>query len=429
MSYQLLKAQATKLPLADESVQCVVTSPPYWGLRKYSGEQELIWEGNPNWWDCPHQWAEETVKREIRTGLGLAEFSKQYRGGGKKQGEIGWIEARRGTCITCGAWKGAYGLEPTVEMYVQHTVEILREIRRVLRADGVLFWNLGDSYAANRGNTPEKPGLDNKNKSCDALPIGHNREVSGLKPKDLCLIPARVALAAQADGWWIRSDIIWAKPNPMPESVRDRPTDAYEHILMLTKSARYFWDAEAVKEPSLMRPQNRFTRREDHPKGDEGRALHRRPEGGGWQAFGYAPKGAHSKGKKLSPPCETSDKAHLADGRTAFKDWHKTTSEILPMRNLRNVWIFATRSYKGAHFATFPEELPRRCIKAASKVGDTVLDPFCGSGTTGKVALELGRDFIGTDLAYQELAEERIRKFLPPLPVGGENVVSLQVAS
>ena len=190
--------------LADNSVQCVVTSPPYWGLRKYKAPDMVFGDG----------------------------------------------------------WSGQFGLEPTIEGYVQHSIEVLREIKRVLRPDGVCFWNIGDSYAANgeRSNnngqgasTMGWPGQrqETLNKAAKMkLPsVNH-----GLKPKDLCLIPFRVALAAQADGWWVRSDIIWNKPNPMPESVTDRPTDAYEHIFMFTKSARYYWDAEAVKEP-------------DHPDG------------------------------------------------------------------------------------------------------------------------------------------------------------------
>jgi DNA modification methylase len=245
-------------------------------------------------------------------------------------------------------------------MYVEHTIEVLRELRRVLKSDGVVFWNIGDSY---NGSGKKEIQLNSPkqmtNRGATAQRGTNDRS---LKPKDLCLVPFRTAVAAQEDNWWVRQDIIWAKPNPMPEPVRDRFTDAYEHILMFTKSAKYFWDADACQEPAVMKPQNRFTKRADWPKGDEGRAKHRRPEGA-------------------------------------------TNPET---RNMRNVWIFATQPFKGAHFATFPEELPRRCIQAATRSGDTVLDPFCGSGTTGKVALELGRKFIGTDLEYQELAKQRI---------------------
>ena len=223
--------------LPAESVQCVVTSPPYWGLRKYSGEQDLIWGDK----DCQHEWADSSIPKS--GGVGDYEVGRV---GNAKARSDSHDRKESSTCQICGDWKGAYGLEPTPEMYVQHTVEILREIRRVLRKDGVVFWNIGDSYASGKG-TCYNPGgntssfnvhlkennvhpLDRGNKSTLAL--------SGLKPKDLVMIPFRVAIAAQEDGWWVRSVIIWNKPNPMPESVTDRPTESHEYILMLTKSAK-----------------------------------------------------------------------------------------------------------------------------------------------------------------------------------------------
>ncbi|KKK52297.1 hypothetical protein LCGC14_3106320, partial [marine sediment metagenome] len=221
--------------LPDESVQMVVTSPPYWGLRKYAGEQDLIWGDN----HCEHEWGEI---------LGVIERNESPGVGAKQE-----IHATQGiNCSLCGAWRGSYGLEPTPEMYVQHTIEILREIRRVLRKDGVVFWNIGDSYAAG-ATSPHKTMRDPKlmmgNSGWTKREQGTaNTLVGSLKPKDLCLIPFRVAIAAQEDGWWVRSIIIWSKPNPMPESVTDRPTESHEYILMLTKSARYYWDADAVRE-------------------------------------------------------------------------------------------------------------------------------------------------------------------------------------
>ncbi|MGH8863280.1 MAG: DNA-methyltransferase [Burkholderiales bacterium] len=453
----IVSGDARRLPLADESVQCIVTSPPYWGLRKYAGEQELIWS-NPQFLsalDCAHEWADESIEnRDIRTGLGLAEWSKaNARGGGLKPAKVGSFTVHRGTCARCGAWRGAYGLEPMVDMYVAHTVLILRELRRVLRKDAVLFWNLGDSYHGSwqnygggnrgagkqrlivKGSTVQNPvweGLE------DWRPPGSFTQ-PGLKPKDLVLMPARVALAAQADGWWVRSVIVWAKPNPMPESVTDRPTDAYEHILMLTKSARYFWDADAVREPA----------------GDN----------------------THSRGNGDGGP-KARDRAEEG----TFEGWCDGTREVLASRNLRNVWTFPTQPFSGAHFATFPEELPRRCILAATSAkgacaqcgapwervvkkkpatmnirvrdakrgvataeegyaateqeienygaemsGETrmigwsptcrcpgqhgltvpcvVLDPFAGSGTTGRVAIELNRRAVLVDLAYARATE------------------------
>ncbi|KKL45453.1 hypothetical protein LCGC14_2355520, partial [marine sediment metagenome] len=319
-----------------------------WGLRKYAGEQELVWGGREG---CEHEWSnngrrpphpDRSTGDHDGNGSGIfvdriergSQAAKQSRGEAVEFGN---------TCFQCGAWRGAYGLEPTVEMYVQHTVEILREIRRVLRDDGVVFWNIGDSYAAsNRGSGGHSPKQDSNRGSW--TPGNHRNEISdGLKPKDLCLIPFRVALAAQADGWWVRSDIIWAKPNPMPESVTDRPTRSHEYILMLTKSAKYYWDAEAVKE---------------NTSGN-----------------------THSRGTKLSPPSETTSEQHIqVDGRRAHKDWSRYTPEILSHRNLRSVWTFTTEPYPEAHFAVFPEELPKRCILAATRTGDLVLDPFAGSG-------------------------------------------------
>ena len=175
--------------LPDESIQMVVTSPPYWGLRKYDGEQEIP------------------------------------------------------------AWGCAYGLEPTPEMYVQHTIEILREIKRVLRKDGVVFWNIGDSYYGSGQGASNNPDVLANAKEVYNIGKKHNKSSKTLKPKDLCLIPFRVALEAQRDGWWVRSDIIWSKPNPMPESVADRPTNSHEYVFLLTKSKNYYWDADAVREP------------------------------------------------------------------------------------------------------------------------------------------------------------------------------------
>lgn len=366
----IVRADARKIPLPDGSVQRCVTSPPYWGLRKYKGEQELIWGGGA---DCVHEFSGEnvsSVREQTITGKSrtterfYGEESRKFNGNHQKHFQTH-------TCIHCGAWRGAYGLAPTVEMYVAHTVEILREIRRVLRKDGVVFWNVGDSYQSGNRGTYDKNRVTNENslqssfQNEDDVRMAPNRLPQlGLKSKDLCLIPARVALAAQVDGWWIRSLIIWSKPNPMPESVTDRPTDSYEHIIMLTKSERYFWDAQAVKEKA-----------------------------GGWN------------GSSFTGGRDIATKENLGMGPR-----NETAT-----RNLRNVWNFPTQPYSDAHFATFPEEIPRRCIKAGSRVGDLILDPFGGSGTTGRVATELNRRCMLLDLAYSEdayapLARKRVKE-------------------
>jgi len=453
MDLVFLKGDARKLPLEDGTVQCVVTSPPYWGLRKYSGDQELIWEpAEVRVSDAAlcasegHVVVREEQEVEIRTGLGLEELSKKYRGGGKKQGEIEKFTVVRGLCARCGAWVGAYGLEPTVEMYVEHTVDVLREVRRVLRKDGVVFWNLGDSYAAGKHNGYDDPGWNNTQS---------RKPPPGLKPKDICLIPQRVAIAAQMDGWWVRSMIVWAKSNPMPESVTDRPTNSWEHIIMLTKSENYFWDADAVRENVTGNA---------HDRGD---GINPKAKAAGKNSRVYKDRDAKHPSKPKQNP---SFSGAISGG-------------LVSSRNMRNIWTFASQPYAEAHFATFPEELPRRCILAATSergscrqcgapwervvrvTGGTigkswhghendleeglmqadgaeiregldsydrqtvgcrptcmcrgqhgitepclVLDPFAGSGTTGRVAIELNRRAVLNDLAYQELAEKRTSK-------------------
>ena len=221
-------------------------------------------------------------------------------------------------------------------MYVQHTIEILREIRRVLRSDGVVFWDIGDSYASSPKGNKEPSGLQSKNYGI-GVDVPMKRNVNwrdcNLKPKDLCLIPFRVAIAAQEDGWWVRSVIIWNKTNPMPESVRDRPTESHEYILMLTKSARYYWDAEAVREPLS----ESYLNDSRH----------------GATELTHSPiKDYKGQGKQVQTPTQLHD--------------NMFTKPVASGRNLRSVWTFPTQPYKGAHFATFPEKLPELCIKAAT---------------------------------------------------------------
>jgi DNA modification methylase len=222
--------------------------------------------------------------------------------------------------------EGQIGLEDSPDAYVARLVDVFREVRRVLRDDGTLWLNMGDSYAAG-GNG----GGNKNNTNAGSLTVGRKVAPAGYKPKDLLGIPWMVAFALRADGWYLRKDIIWHKPNPMPESVRDRPTTAHEHVFLLTKRAAYFYDADSIREE---------------------------------------PIGA----------------------------------------NARDVWTIATQPYSGAHFATMPPALAERCIKAGSKPGDTIVDPFGGAGTTGLVADRLGRNALLIELnpTYAAMARERI---------------------
>lgn len=250
---------------------------------------------------------------------------------------------------------GQLGLEPEPAQYVQALVGIFREARRVLRADGTLWLNLGDTYMNTRwgkGSAPPPKNTGNK------AALSFRRTGEGLKEKDLVGIPWRVALALQADGWWLRSDIVWAKPNPMPESVKDRPTRSHEFIFLLTKSARYYFDQGAVREKHSREWWNETV-------GEE-----------------YMPQevGRHDGGKRHG----------------------NGTPEG---RNIRDVWTVATRPYAEAHFAVYPEELIKPCILAGCPAGETVLDPFMGSGTTAIAAYNLGRRAVGIELSEKYLKE------------------------
>jgi DNA modification methylase len=254
---------------------------------------------------------------------------------------------------------------------VAELVGVFREVKRVLRPDGVCFLNLGDSYAANRGcQVRDSKHIDVGNYRTSVVP-------AGLKPKDLMMIPARVALALQADGWWLRSDIIWAKPNPMPESVTDRPTSAHEHVFMLTKRATYFYNADAVQEQCESGPSDVRKMTEALPRiGGKHKLL-------------------------VDPRARASSTTNMGQKRSVG---HPSG------RNLRNVWTIATAPYPEAHFATFPPELAERCIKAGSRPGDTVLDPFAGAFTAPLVADRLQRHAIGIELspAYCAMARARL---------------------
>lgn len=271
---------------------------------------------------------------------------------------------------------GQIGLEQTPQEYVDRMVEVFRCVRDVLADDGTLWLNLGDSYATNGGahggREDNQRGVGAKRThdagGGDQLP---RRAPDGLKPKDLIGIPWRVAFALQADGWYLRQDIIWHKPNPMPESVRDRCTKAHEYVFLLSKSERYFYDVDAVREP--------------HQTADRKGERHSYKPG---SASSYRMDGGHE------------------EQRGSFAG--------LPLnpagRNRRSVWTVAPRPYKGAHFATFPPALIEPCILAGSRPGDIVLDPFMGSGTTAAVALQHGRSAVGCELnpAYAPLIRERL---------------------
>jgi DNA modification methylase len=341
------------------SVQTCVTSPPYWGLRDYG---TATWDGGDP--ACDHD-----QRRRENDGS-----SKSATSAGQTRDSV----AGRTTCRKCGARRidAQLGLEPTPAEYVARMVEVFAGVWRVLRDDGTLWLNLGDSY--NAGTSAPRSNPDERWNAEFAGRTSHNARnaVSGLKPKDLVGIPWMVAFALRDAGWYLRSDIIWNKCNPMPESVTDRPTKAHEYLFLLTKSARYYYDADAIKE--AITSEASIARNRSTPR----------------QIMGA---GARQPG-----------------GDPTYR---QQVNETDAGRNKRSVWTVATQPYPEAHFATYPEALIEPCILAGSKPGDLVLDPFTGSGTTGAVAIRHQRSFVGCELnpAYLDLARRRIGDVAPLL--------------
>jgi DNA modification methylase len=324
MSVQIIPGDciASMEALPEKSVQCVVTSPPYWGLRDYGMEGQL-------------------------------------------------------------------GQEKTPEEYVKNMVRVFHAAWRVLKNDGTLWLNLGDTYAsswaAGRRSVIGQGSRENR----------INRISGDLKEKDMVGIPWMVAFALRADGWYLRQEIIWNKPNPMPESVTDRCTKSHEHIFLLTKSKKYYFDQDAIREPAKESSLNRLAQDIERQEGS-GRIA-------GWEErkMKAVQRGFASKG-------QIEDMQHHAKNII----WEETA-------NKKSVWTVTTKPYREAHFATYPPELIEPCILAGSRMGDTVLDPFNGSGTTGEVAIRFRRDYIGLELnpEYIKLTEKRLKKVQPILGI------------
>lgn len=397
------------LSLDPESVQCVVTSPPYYGLRDY-GLQPSAWPA---------------VEFVPMAGL---------------------------PAITVPAMDACLGLEPDPWAFVGHMVEVFRGVRRVLRKDGVLWLNLGDSYAGSWGAEGRSGTHGNRAHNLSTYNLGRNaggmaarsttkRCAGGLKPKDLIGMPWRVAFALQADGWWLRSDCIWSKPNPMPCSVKDRPAVSHEYLFMLTQSRRYLYRADAVMEAAARddRPGLHEYRDANGRRARENNSKHP----GGWasgtgcahdELIGrYVPVGTgvgfgHGFDAIAKPRAKREHTfARTTNGGVAPGNPPQHRADREPVeysglrRNRRTVWTIPTQACRDAHFATFPERLVEPCILAGSNPGDMVLDPFSGTATTGAVALRLGRRYVGIEASaeYQRLAEKRLRGAQMPLPLEG----------
>lgn len=340
--------------IPDNTFHVCVTSPPYWSLRDY-GVPPTVWGGDP---DCAHEWESAGMAEGY---AGKRKWQHSANGRGEDQPEIkptlrrdnpeGWNQIEQGKfCTKCAAWLGCLGLEPTPDLYVDHIVEVFEEVRRVLRKDGTLWLNLGDCYAAGRGGySGSASTLEGSTRHQDEARQASNRVAQsssfrrdractgsvrhiaapGLKPKDLVGIPWMVAFALRAAGWYLRMDNIWAKTNPMPESIKDRPTKSHEYVFLLAKSEDYFYDADAVREPHKVASVARL-----------GRAR-------------------------------TGGKYRGNDGGQPRGNPHSLTTNLsnalsLGGRNRRSVWTLSTKPFPGAHFATFPPRLVEPCILAGS---------------------------------------------------------------
>ena len=336
----ILNANALAIPLADQSVQCVVTSPPYYGLRDYGVD-------------------------------------------------------------------GQIGLEVTPDEYIANLVAVFRECKRILRDDGTLWVNIGDSYVSNTGDRNKVGGFQanpNKDRLLAESAMSFNKKSGDLKSKDLIGIPWMLAFALRADGWYLRQDIIWAKPNPMPESVKDRCTKSHEYIFLLSKSAKYYYDHEAIMELATGYDGRKDTMFKGAVKSYDGVMPGGKPQSfaqNGHERWQY---------KNLQPDGQQPNTMHL--NRLEGNEY------MSPVRNKRDVWTVTTKPYKGAHYATFNPELIKPCILAGAPEGGIVFDPFVGSGTTVATAIKLGRKGIGLDLSLTYLyenAKDRIKAEMLPL--------------
>ncbi|MFV0240748.1 MAG: DNA-methyltransferase [Lacrimispora sphenoides] len=282
---------------------------------------------------------------------------------------------------------GQIGMEETPESYIERLTSVFREVRRVLKDDGTLWVNIGDSYSGSGKGGGSGKQLTNKGSTTGEMLKGIVPE--GLKPKDLIGIPWMLAFALRADGWYLRQDIIWHKPNPMPESVTDRCTKSHEYIFLLSKSPKYYYDAEAIAEDVTESTTKRLSQNIQEQKGST------------------LPGKTNGNMKAKAP--RFGKKKYTEDPETFFRTKSGNAYEYSPKRNKRDVWTVTTKSYKGAHFATFPQDLIEPCILAGCPKDGFVLDPFFGSGTTGAAAQKYNRNYIGIEInpKYCNLADTR----------------------
>lgn len=403
---------------AGVKVQCVVTSPPYWGLRDYRTGK---WQGGDP--ECDHR--SPTMRdgrNEERAKLAGSEATNNAQ----------LLLAHNSACGKCGAVKvdQQLGLEKTPAQYLANMVGVFEFVRSLLARDGTLWLNMGDSYATSGTRMGDGgPAMLGRAVSAERS-LGYKLLPKGWKAKDMIGMPWRLAFALQDAGWYLRQDIIWAKPNPMPESTRDRCTKSHEYLFLLSKSRRYYYHADAIAEPVSPDTHMRAARgcSDDHKWADGGPGDHTLakipPNGGHAIALEERKPGVNPKAKPVvgwaigngdhKSRSFNQEGEHPKAGGPRNRQNESFSAAIsggeLLVRNKRSVWTIPTQPFSGAHFATFPEALVEPCILAGSRPDDIVLDPFMGSGTVARVAVRLGRRYLGCELngGYSAMQEDRV---------------------
>jgi len=399
----LLQGSAMQIPLKAKSVQLCCFSPPYWGIRKYE-IPPLVFGGDI---DCEHKWETQSVK--IVGGhsggiesSGLSNAKKRAEDTGSNQ------DNQYSFCSLCGAWKGDLGLEPTPELYLDNMMLVMAECWRVLRNDGVCFVNIGDTYSQGSSKPSPIQATDN---------VGMDRRVKNLKPKSLCLIPQKLAIRCQEAGWIIRSEIIWNKPNPMPESCTDRPTRSHEQVWMMTKTNKTLlwkhrngrWAYKRPKADYIWIHRETDEEQKEMPPKIEIKEWKRRNL---WASYSYYwdQDAIREKHQDINRPNGFKGKNGIGvrnnnqgwTGGNVSLDKHRNYNPN--GRNIRDVWTIATEPTPEAHFASWPKKLVARMIRVASAVNDIVLDPFCGTGKTIAEAERFNRIGVGLDLSHSYLS-------------------------
>lgn len=367
--------------LPDKSIACCVTSPPYYGLRDYGTG---TWVGGDT--DCPHYRTSKYSEGDITGHKAMGD-----------QGQAVGDAIYKSVCPLCGATRvdEQIGIEETPEEYIQRLVEVFREVKRVLKDDGTLWVNIGDTYNTSSYHKDKKSngyGKQGTNKGTYENVVCRPT-AKCCKPKDLIGVPWMLAFALRNDGWWLRQDIIWSKDNAMPSPVKDRFTSSHEYIFLFSKSARYFFDHQASLEDA---------------KSDD----HRMPGIAGDRVFEYDSKRNNNPGAyrlAVNTGIKFGGKKYGQSDDSHYQTYSGNEYVYNGKRTKRDVWCIPVSPYSGAHFATYPEQLVTTCVLCGTKEGDTVLDPFNGSGTTGICAIRNGRKYIGIDLnkEYVDLSYNR----------------------